>query len=464
MDLYDISRSATVPFLPYSGKHPQITSRDIKLGHEFWTEHSKLSDSITEDGLHKRGRAHILKISGNLYLLHQVIHSAHYTTIHIVQNIITGHWYALKKITHNDPETLTLNFTKEVTYLSMLDALIDQFYDRGQNQAYIVMILQPGISMKQIKQGTKQSFFLSLFRKRTKAVTTPFIWLSRFILLMQAVQQLHQKRIIHGDLREKNILCDADEHIYLIDFGLAHRLSKNDIKFAMFATEEVSRRYRLIAPEIMTHGIINEKTEICRLGILIAELLNIAIKTKEGLFFIKDVNTIPGWPDQLANKLIKFLKCMSQTDFNQRPDLKTTIHYLKKLRSECMPTERPLVNIGIVHLDDLLQGASLQHVLTRPLPEAWYQPLLAFDKIYMIFPTAYQSYQEILLNKFKAEAVPVDGSFLADQTSSNNHLNWMLLKEMLSIIQRELKGLGHRTYYYLSNKDGCLRLSHNISG
>ncbi|MHB2019294.1 MAG: protein kinase domain-containing protein [Candidatus Xenobia bacterium] len=42
------------------------------------------------------------------------------------------------------------------------------------------------------------------------------------ILAWQGLTGLHERRVIHGDVHARNILCPDAEHVFVVDFGLAH--------------------------------------------------------------------------------------------------------------------------------------------------------------------------------------------------------------------------------------------------
>ena len=50
---------------------------------------------------------------------------------------------------------------------------------------------------------------------------------SLMVQLLNAVKYIHSKNIVHGDLKNRNLLIDKNFHLYVIDFGQAHRADIN---------------------------------------------------------------------------------------------------------------------------------------------------------------------------------------------------------------------------------------------
>lgn len=83
--------------------------------------------------------------------------------------------------------------------------------------------------------------------------------------ILSALQYIHSKSIIHGDVKPDNILIDNDGNAILIDFTSAFH--KNDMIDGPLTT----RGY--VAPEIFSDQYYNEKIDIWALGVSILEIL-----------------------------------------------------------------------------------------------------------------------------------------------------------------------------------------------
>lgn len=82
-----------------------------------------------------------------------------------------------------------------------------------------------------------------------------------------AVGYLHDKGIMHRDLKLENILVDEQGYLKIIDYGLAKTLSENQVSKTFCGTPEY------LAPEMVLHQGHDLSVDWWALGILIYEML-----------------------------------------------------------------------------------------------------------------------------------------------------------------------------------------------
>ena len=87
------------------------------------------------------------------------------------------------------------------------------------------------------------------------------------VQLIMAIGYLHQRGIIHRDMKLENILLDEDGYIKLIDFGLAKRLQQDELTATIAGTPEY------MAPEVLEQTGHNAGVDWWAIGVLMYEML-----------------------------------------------------------------------------------------------------------------------------------------------------------------------------------------------
>ncbi|XP_022940764.1 serine/threonine-protein kinase STY8-like isoform X2 [Cucurbita moschata] len=83
----------------------------------------------------------------------------------------------------------------------------------------------------------------------------------------KGMNYLHQKNIIHRDLKAANLLLDEDGVVKVADFGVARVQSQSGVMTAETGT------YRWMAPEVIEHKPYDHKADVYSFGIVLWELL-----------------------------------------------------------------------------------------------------------------------------------------------------------------------------------------------
>lgn len=83
----------------------------------------------------------------------------------------------------------------------------------------------------------------------------------------RGMNYLHQRKILHRDLKTANLLVDEHGTVKIADFGVARLLDSEGVMTAETGT------YRWMAPEIIEHKAYDQKADVYSFGIVLWELL-----------------------------------------------------------------------------------------------------------------------------------------------------------------------------------------------
>ncbi|KAL0316596.1 UNVERIFIED_CONTAM: putative receptor-like serine/threonine-protein kinase [Sesamum radiatum] len=104
----------------------------------------------------------------------------------------------------------------------------------------------------------------------------PLDWPIRYRIVLGIARGLHylhkccKHRIIHRDIKASNVLLGPDYEPQISDFGLAKWLP---CKWTHHAVIPIEGTFGYLAPEYFMHGIVDEKTDVFALGVLLLEII-----------------------------------------------------------------------------------------------------------------------------------------------------------------------------------------------
>lgn len=104
-------------------------------------------------------------------------------------------------------------------------------------------------------------------RKNRGPIKESVVW-SLLLQMCHGLQSLHEKNILHRDLKSANVFMMSEKHVKLGDFGVAKVLKTDDA----LARTQVGTPY-YVAPEVWKNKPYNSKCDVWSLGCLLYELL-----------------------------------------------------------------------------------------------------------------------------------------------------------------------------------------------
>ncbi|MFG6501776.1 Stk1 family PASTA domain-containing Ser/Thr kinase [Microbacterium sp. P05] len=157
----------------------------------------------------------------------------------------------------SDDTVFQSRFIQEARSAARLaDPHVVNVFDQGQDgdMAYLVMEYLPGITLRELMRE----------QKRLNVAQT--------ITIMDAVLSglaaAHRAGIVHRDVKPENVLLAEDGRIKIGDFGLARATTANTASGAM-----LMGTIAYLAPELVTRGTADARSDIYSLGILLYEML-----------------------------------------------------------------------------------------------------------------------------------------------------------------------------------------------
>lgn len=148
--------------------------------------------------------------------------------------------------------------------------------------------------------------------------------------ILLALEYCHAKKIVHRDIKGKNILVDKTGCLKLADFGSAKAFAgdwgkEKGEKFTPGHTYNYTPLWT--APEVLV-GDYDNKVDVWSLGCVIIEMASGKPPWSEqnfenpfrALYHIGKSNAIPKLPDHLSETALEFLKACLQRDPDQRPN------------------------------------------------------------------------------------------------------------------------------------------------
>jgi eukaryotic-like serine/threonine-protein kinase len=166
------------------------------------------------------------------------------------------------KIPHPEMEAdpvLFDRFQREMEIGKALDhpGVMKVFDDPDRSQLYMAMEWVDGRLLRQILHERKK-----LPVERAIKIT---------LGICDALSYIHSHGVVHRDLKPENIMVDAEDHIKLIDFGIAGREGARRLTFAKLSQVMGTPDY--ISPEQVKGKRGDGRSDVYALGVMLYEML-----------------------------------------------------------------------------------------------------------------------------------------------------------------------------------------------
>ncbi len=166
------------------------------------------------------------------------------------------------KIPHPEVEADPLffdRFRREEDIGKKLDhpGVMKVFEDEDRNRIYMVMEWVDGRLLRQILIEQKK-----LPVERAVRIT---------LGICEALEYIHSQGVVHRDLKPENIMVDPDDHVKLIDFGIAGAAGARRLTFARITQAMGTPDY--ISPEQVKSKRGDARSDVYALGVMLYEMV-----------------------------------------------------------------------------------------------------------------------------------------------------------------------------------------------
>lgn len=162
-------------------------------------------------------------------------------------------------------------FLRESELVSKLNhPHIVTIYDRGSlanKQPFIVMEYLSGCSLGKIINQEKR--------------LSPGRAIGIISQICDALHYAHSQGVVHRDLRPDNVIVLANDHVKLVDFGLAKMAETN----AVSSSGSICGTPQFMSPEQCRSGIVDARSDIYCLGLIMFNMLSGQMPFKAGTMF-----------------------------------------------------------------------------------------------------------------------------------------------------------------------------------
>ncbi|KAF3825862.1 hypothetical protein GH733_006689, partial [Mirounga leonina] len=257
------------------------------------------------------------------YVVLRVIGEGSFGRALLVQQESSNQLFAMKEI------RLPKNSRKEAVLLAkMRHPNIVAFQESFEAEGHLYIVMEycdGGDLMQKIKHQKGKLFPEDMI-------------LNWFTQMCLGVNHIHKKRVLHRDIKSKNIFLTQNGKVKLGDFGSARLLSSP----MAFACTYVGTPY-YVPPEIWENMPYNNKSDIWSLGCILYELCTLKHPANSWKSLILKIcqGSLGPLPSQYSCELQHLIKQMFKRNPSHRPSATTLLSRgsLARLVRKCLPPE-----------------------------------------------------------------------------------------------------------------------------
>ncbi|KNZ44308.1 hypothetical protein VP01_92g13 [Puccinia sorghi] len=273
-----------------------------------------LTSAAIEDGSSRAAKASIKWVRGAL------IGQGSFGSVYLGMHALNGTLMAVKQVerpsgtSHNEERKKSMlgALVREIEFLKELQHTnIVQYLDSSADDSFFNIFLEyvPGGSVSTLLKnyGSFEEALVNTFTRQ----------------ILEGLNYLHSKEIIHRDIKGANILVDNKGVIKISDFGISKRVEDNLLSTARIHRPSLQGSVFWMAPEVVKQTSYTRKADIWSLGCLIVEMLTgehpwASLTQMQAIFRIGSFAT-PEIPDDISDECTDLLKQTFLIDHHARP-------------------------------------------------------------------------------------------------------------------------------------------------
>jgi len=142
--------------------------------------------------------------------------------------------------------------------------------------------------------------------------------------ILKGLAYLHEKDVIHRDIKGGNILVDNKGGIKISDFGVSKKVEDNLLTGSRAHRPSLQGSVFWMAPEVVKQTAYTRKADIWSVGCLIVEMLTgehpwAQLSQMQAIFKIGS-SAKPTIPSDISAEAVKFLQLTFELNHEARPD------------------------------------------------------------------------------------------------------------------------------------------------
>ncbi|GAA94980.1 uncharacterized protein L969DRAFT_53176 [Mixia osmundae IAM 14324] len=164
--------------------------------------------------------------------------------------------------------------------------------------------------------------------------------------ILQGLNYLHEKGIIHRDIKGANILVDNKGVVKISDFGISKRVEDGILSTVRIHRPSMQGSAFWMSPEAVKQTTYTNKADIWSTGCLVVEMLTgshpWANLTQMQAIFRIGQSTSPEMPEDISSEAEDFLSQTFRLNHEERPSALALLHH-PFLRGDTDPSQTPTV-------------------------------------------------------------------------------------------------------------------------